>query len=321
MTRVVTIAIPIYKRLSTLPAALESVLAQDYPHIDLLVSDNGENGPEVREIVEAHYPRPFRFRRNDRTVPSMSLHFNQLVENAEGDYFVLLCDDDLISPNFASTLAGILDAEPDVGIALPRVDTIDFEGRHGEEGQDRRFPPERFTGVEFARMWSQGGYAFLNFATNMARTREILDVGGYAQIPGGNGDDDMLALKLALGRRVAYARDVVFFNRWYEESAGLAISPWELAADVKAWLECLKADPILERYAASHPEEWDEVRRLMEQKGWKTFRHRYKRMYRRRMNRLAWIRAGFALPYLPEYYRWLIPYLGRHAFARMPRER
>ena len=69
MNPIVTVAIPVYKRLDYLPGALRSVAAQDYSEIDLLVSDNGLNGPELRELVERHYPRPFRLRRNEETAP------------------------------------------------------------------------------------------------------------------------------------------------------------------------------------------------------------------------------------------------------------
>ena len=64
--KLVTIALPIYKRLEYLPHVLGIVAAQDYPDIELLVSDNGMNGTRVREIVEASYPRPYRFRQNPR---------------------------------------------------------------------------------------------------------------------------------------------------------------------------------------------------------------------------------------------------------------
>ncbi len=52
----VTIAIPVYKRLRFLPQCLQSIAEQDYPEIELLVSDNGENGQELRELVAEHYP-------------------------------------------------------------------------------------------------------------------------------------------------------------------------------------------------------------------------------------------------------------------------
>ncbi len=64
----VSICIPVYKRLECIPRALRSVAAQDYPSIELIVSDNGMNGTRVAELVQREYPRPFRFRQNPHTV-------------------------------------------------------------------------------------------------------------------------------------------------------------------------------------------------------------------------------------------------------------
>jgi GT2 family glycosyltransferase len=80
MTKLVTIGISIYDRLTTLPQALLSVASQDYPHIELIVSDNGQNKNKVKEIVEQWSPRPFRFGQNRSTVP-ISPHYNQLTIN------------------------------------------------------------------------------------------------------------------------------------------------------------------------------------------------------------------------------------------------
>jgi glycosyltransferase involved in cell wall biosynthesis len=307
MPRLVTIAIPIYHRLHLLPGALRSVADQDYPDIELLVSDNGGGGSELEDIIRRHYPRPFRIRRNAETEPVMSRHFNQMLEAATGDYFVLLCDDDEISPRFVSELAGILDSDPTIGLALPRVEVLDEDGTHRPRAGDERYPPAVFSGADFVRMWAEGGYCFWNFATVMARTDEMREIGGYPMMP--NGDDNAVALRLALGRKVGFSPEAVFRNRWYESSAGLAVSPWELAEDIKTWLTLLDADPVIRRFAEANPGEWAELRRLARGIGWRTYRHRYKTMYRQRLGRLEWLRAGFALPFVPEYYRWLVPYL------------
>ena len=39
----------------------------------------------------------------------MHEHFNQLVQEATGEYFVLLCDDDQISANFVTELVAVLE--------------------------------------------------------------------------------------------------------------------------------------------------------------------------------------------------------------------
>lgn len=315
----VTIAVPLHKRLHFLPDVLRSLAAQEYPEIELLISDNGLNGPELRELVEAHYPRPYAFRRNEVIEEVMSQHFNQLVEAASGKYFVLLCDDDEIGPKFVSNMVAVLESDPELGVAIPDVELMNEAGQplSGEDvarlpysrPELKQLPPATFSGEEFVRMWVGSRHRFTVFVTTMARTAEIRAVGGYPLMP--TGDDDAVVLKLSLGRKAAFCKDAVFRWRVYEASGGLVISPWVLAADIKRWLVFLDSDPVLKEYATAHPEEWLEIRELMRHKAWGTYRHRWKGYYRERLSRLEWLRAGFAMPFIPEYYGWLSRYLLR----------
>lgn len=58
MSKLVTIGIPIYRRLEYLPQVLKIVEEQDYPSIELLVSDNGMNGTKYgmhsKPIIHIH---------------------------------------------------------------------------------------------------------------------------------------------------------------------------------------------------------------------------------------------------------------------------
>ena len=127
MPELVTIGIPIYKRLEYLPQILKIVEAQDYPSIELLVSDNGQNGDKIREILDANYSRPCTFRANPSTV-STATHFNQIVHAAAGKYFVLLMDDDEISSNYVSELVNQFQHFPGASIAFAVQENIDETG-------------------------------------------------------------------------------------------------------------------------------------------------------------------------------------------------
>jgi len=323
----VTVAIPLYKRLRFLPQCLQSLAAQDYPAIELLVSDNGENGPELRDLVAEHYPRPFTYRRNDVSEPAMSRHFNQLVDCAQGEYFVLLCDDDKVEPGFVSSLITAMESDPEVGVAIPHVKLMDEGGKPLESEEYaavpygrpdlKKLPPPVMTGLDLVRGWVSGEYRFKTFITTMARTSEIASGGGYPVMV--TGDDDAIVLRLSLGRKAAFCEEAVFWNRAYVTSGGLEISAWELAGDIRTWLDFLDSDPWLRRYAYEHPDTWPEVRGLMRQKAWRTYRHRWKTMYRDRLSTGEWLRAGFALPYIPEYYAWLSRFLVRQGLSTTKR--
>lgn len=102
MTKLVTIGISIYERLTTLPQALLSVASQDYPHIELIVSDNGQNKNKVKEIVEHRDSTSVPVWANPYTVTISPHDYNQLIEAATGEYCVVLEDDDTLISDFVT---------------------------------------------------------------------------------------------------------------------------------------------------------------------------------------------------------------------------
>jgi len=308
---VVTIAIPVYKRLHFLPQALASIAAQSYPAIDLIVSDNGENDENLASTLEQHYRGPLRFRRNERTV-SVETHFNQLIAEAKGEYFLILADDDQLGDNFIRGLVEGLQDDPEVGVAIARMQVIDETGAEAVSGAIDRVPPARMTGTEFVRIWCNSEYNFVTFLTVMSRTEDLRRMGGYPDFPmHGTSIDDAVVLRLALGRKVAWVSGSVFRNRVYEASHGLALPIRELARDLRRYLEFLDHDEVLQTFARAQPGEWSEVRSLQREMTWKTYRYRWRYMYRDRLDSTEWVRAAFEMPFIPAYYASVVPQIVR----------
>jgi glycosyltransferase involved in cell wall biosynthesis len=301
MAPLVTIALPVYRRLDYVPQAIESVRAQDYPNVELLLSDNGPNGDQLPAMAAKHYGRPHTFRRNQVSA-SFAVHWNQLIAAASGDYFVLLSDDDELSPNFVSSLLPLLERDGDVAAAIGQVETIDESGRRIARTDDGPLPPERMAGQALVRAWSSHAYKFLCFTTILARTAELRALGGYPDFPSGNGVDNALLVKLAVGRSVAFAPGCTMRHRVYDTSFGKAASISTLAEDSRRFLRLLREDPHLRAYARAEPETWARVREDVAHMIRHTYLSRWKGMYRRRMGRAAWARAAFELPWDRGYY-------------------
>lgn len=310
----VTVVVPTYRRLEYLPGALRSLDAQDYPNLEIIVSDNGMVGSALDALVAEHLDRSHRIRRTGQELP-MPDHFNALVREATGEYFLLLCDDDELSAGAISALVRAMEEDPAVRVALPRVRVMERDGeirpREGEEA----FPPRRMEDLEFLRTWCETRYDFVCFVTNFARTDRVRDVGGYPRFPKGNWIDNGLLVKQVLGGEVAFVPEAVFRYRVYGESTGLAVTYQELARAAKGFLEFLDSDPHLRSFAERHPARWREARSLLERMTWGTYRHRWKNLYHDRLSRPEWIRAAFAMPWIPEYYRDVLGYLARRALA------
>ena len=304
MSKLVTIGIPIYKRLEYLPSVLKIVGSQDYPNIELIVSDNGMNGAAVRDIVQRCYTRPSRFRQNPSTV-GMSIHFNQIIHEASGEYFVLLADDDEISTNYVSDLVNLLERYPRASVAMAVQETVDEGGTLVRRSSEQ--VPEILSGTEFVRAaWGTHEYKYESFSTFLARTRSLITSGGYPDFWKGSGNDDALIVKLCLDNFIVLSGRCVFRKRSYDDSYGFSQSTQDLARGIKDFLQFVDRNPILQQFACDHPTEWRETRHLLVKMAWKTYYLRWADMYRERLSPLQWAKAGFELPFIPEYYKAMI---------------
>jgi glycosyltransferase involved in cell wall biosynthesis len=300
MADLVTIGIPVYQRLNFLPNVLRSVSRQDYPNLEILVSDNGMNGTTIPTIVEEHYPHSFKFRRNPH-VETMSAHFNQIINAASGKYFMLLCDDDEISSNYVSELVGLLEHNRQASIALSRQEIIDENGNTIRRSSDNL--PALISGPDFIRAaWQTYEYKYEGFATYLARTDHIKACGGYPEFCKGLSHDDALLLKLCIDNYVTLSSRCAFRFRVYETSHGALISIEEVEQATRDFLKFLECDPGIQRFALRQPSEWKSLKKIIEQMNWEFYYDRWSGMYREELTTLQWIKAAFALPFIPGYY-------------------
>jgi glycosyltransferase involved in cell wall biosynthesis len=299
--KLVTIALPIYRRLEYLPQVLGIVAAQDYPNIELLVSDNGMNGTRVHEIIEAFYPRPYRFRQNSATV-NISKHFNQLICETMSEYFVILCDDDEISSNYVSELVASLETNPDASVAIARQEMLDANGVVVRKSS-ATMPPV-VSGEDFiSATWNDYAYGMEMVGTYLARTKILRACGGYPDFCRGTGIDNALLLKLVLGRSVGLNSRCTFRWRLDDASFGWSVSSAELALASREFLNFLDTDPKVAEYALAHPEQWRQIKDSLVKMTWQTYLGRWNDIYRQRLSWLPWVKSAFAMPFISDYYK------------------
>lgn len=301
MSKTATVALPIYKRLEYLPQVLALVQAQDYPNLELIISDNGQNGAKVRDLVEAHYRRPCRFRQNPSTV-NVTEHFNQILQLASGEYYTVLSDDDEISPNYISELVGRLEACPRAALAHGRQEYIDKEGRILRETV--AVLPDLLTGEAFLRAaWRTFELKLEMLGTYVGRTELMKRCGGWPAFEKGNHIDNGLVLKLCLQGDVAFSSKCVFRWRIDEASMGWSVPIQGLSVATCQFLDFLKTDPMIRQFARAEPARWREIQAFVVEMAWSTYLCRWRDLYQRRMPRWRWVKAAFALPYIPQYYK------------------
>lgn len=123
----VTIAIPTYNRGDKyLKESLDSSLGQTYSNIEILISDNcsTDNTPEVIGSYKDSRIRYFRQKRNLGQRGNM----NFLLQQAKGDYFLMLHDDDSIDSDFIETCIKAAKYKKGTGLILTGSRVIDETG-------------------------------------------------------------------------------------------------------------------------------------------------------------------------------------------------
>jgi glycosyltransferase involved in cell wall biosynthesis len=168
----VTIAIPTRNRRVLLGAAVDSALAATQPHDQIVVSDNASTDDTMSYLVSLADPRITVLRQNADL--GMVGNWNACLAAARGDRFVLLSDDDLISPTALDALAAPL-VDESVAVSYGRARTIDQKGAERTLGH---LGPPRENLESFLGSWFQYSRTIYPCAT-MMRTPELRAVNGY----------------------------------------------------------------------------------------------------------------------------------------------
>ena len=186
------------------------------------------------ELVRQHYSREYTIRRNPHTV-HISTHYNQLIDCASGEYFVLLADDDEISPTFVSKLLQRLDDHADAHVAIGRQEILDESGNVIR--RSKGVLPDVMDGFEFMQAaWKDCRYRYECFATTVARTESLRQNGGYPPFHRGTHNDDAVLVKLALQGPVVFSNECTFRWRVYPTSHGWSLPLRDLARDSSQFL-------------------------------------------------------------------------------------
>ena len=128
----VTIAIPAYKA-TYLHEAIESALQQDYKKIELIIVDDC-SPHNLYDIVKRYNDPRIRYYRNEKNLGKESIvhNWNRCLEYAKGEFFVLLCDDDILLPYFVSELLNLADKYPECNVFHARKIDIQNDGNKKE---------------------------------------------------------------------------------------------------------------------------------------------------------------------------------------------
>jgi glycosyltransferase involved in cell wall biosynthesis len=121
----VSVVIPAYNQADYLAAAIESVLSQDYPSVELIVLDDGSTDT-TREVLQRYAGR-FHFESHANSGQAATL--NRGWRMAQGGILSYLAADDTLSPQAVSKSVRALLAHPEIVMAYGDFALIDPSSR------------------------------------------------------------------------------------------------------------------------------------------------------------------------------------------------
>ncbi|NBC17963.1 MAG: glycosyltransferase [Bacteroidetes bacterium] len=114
----VSIVIVTWNALPLLQQCLPSVVATDYPNLEIILADNASSDGSA-EWVEAMHPSVTIVRHPENW--AFARGNNAALDHAEGDYVLLLNNDVEVPPDWLDPLVATMETHPDVGAVQPKL--------------------------------------------------------------------------------------------------------------------------------------------------------------------------------------------------------
>jgi len=170
----VTIGIPTYNRANkTLSSAIHSACSQDYPNMEIIVSDNCSTDNTQELVLSFNDERIKYVKQNTNVGPNNN--YNACLNEAKGSYFLLLHDDDLIDPDLISTCMRQAEYSTDFGLIRTGARIIGKNDEHLKDEPNLVYsndPDEMFSA------WVNWKTSFY-LCTTLYNTAALKNIGGF----------------------------------------------------------------------------------------------------------------------------------------------
>ncbi len=200
----VSVIMPCFNHGQFVNEAVDSVLAQTYPRLELIIVNDGSTDPETVSLLQSYQKPAVSVIHTSNRGPSAAR--NTGISQAVGDYILPLDADDRIAPTYLEQAVQILESQPNVGIVYSQAELF------GEQTGPFDLPDYNFPEILLGNMI---------FNSSLFRKADWEKVGGYseAMIWGWEDYDFWLSI-IELGREVVRIPEALYFHREVHNSRG-----------------------------------------------------------------------------------------------------
>ncbi len=175
----ISVAIPTYKK-KFLAEAILSVLHQTYQNIEVIIV-NDKSPEDIEQVVNQFKDERIRYYCNEKNLggANPANNWNKCLSYAKGEFFALLCDDDLYEPNFLERMMLLAEKYPKTNVFRARANFIDT---NGNETNKYASAPEWESWDDY--LWHVcRNYRSQTISEWMYRKEALVNAGGYALLP------------------------------------------------------------------------------------------------------------------------------------------
>ncbi|HEU5070015.1 MAG TPA: glycosyltransferase [Verrucomicrobiae bacterium] len=225
----VSVGLPVYNGERYLRSALDSILGQDYPDFELIISDNASTDatPDICREYAARDAR-IRYYRNEHNIGARG-NYNRVFELARGEFFKWASHDDVLYPSLLRRcLETFADSPADTVLVFSKAEIIDDVGNVKAVSADTvdatlTTPSGRLASLIFFRCYANPLWGLIK-AEALRQTRLM----GWIE------SDHVLLAELAMRGRLIEMSEILYQQRRH---AGSAIPKHPKRRDLYAWTD------------------------------------------------------------------------------------
>lgn len=246
----VTVVIPVFnQKADFLRQCIESVLRQDYPNLEVIVSDNhSDNG--AWDVICGYADPRLRVARPPRHLP-MVQHWAFATAHARGEYLSMMGSDDWAEPDWLKTVMSELVTRPTASFAYPNL-TLHFQkAGNARPARNEAIPTQLMPQEEATRQvleWTSHMFSWWIVGA-VIRTSDYFSVSGIARYATTHNGDYPLSLGLLTKGDALYVHPRLVNYRIWSEDEGKPDGRRQavLVEDMIRILACIQTDqPVKE---------------------------------------------------------------------------
>ncbi|MFZ5802835.1 MAG: glycosyltransferase family 2 protein [Candidatus Omnitrophota bacterium] len=176
-----TIAIPTKNRTKFLGEALDGAVGQDFEDYEILIGDSSDREGVMKKVEPYLTQGKVRYLRLPPETPLIE-KFNTLLNAAQGEWMVYLCDDDILHKEYLPVLLRRAQEHPQATLIRCRFKIIDEAGKLVRMDPDAKevMRPAEFLGSLFSQ---ERQFFKMSISGILFHRRTLIEEGGISSFP------------------------------------------------------------------------------------------------------------------------------------------